>query len=200
MRVLTFGGSSLATPDRIRDVARIVLDEAKRRPIIVVVSAFQGITKQLLECARLAERGDAGADRTCEKIATRHRAAVTTLLRARRGARIAKHVDALLDELRDALHGIRLLGHCPPLALDIVASFGERLSALVVAAYLGRSRPSKFVDAREFVITDDQFTEAKVIFMKTNRAARRTFARWSRLGSRRVIPVVTGFVGFDGGR
>jgi aspartokinase/homoserine dehydrogenase 1 len=195
MRVLKFGGSSLGTPDRIRDVARIVLDEARHEPIIVVVSAFQGITNQLLDCARLAERGDPGADRAFEKIATRHRAAVAALLGARRGARIVAKVDARLGELRDALHGIRLLGHCPPLALDVVASFGERLSALIVAAYLARFHPSRFVDAREFVITDDQFTEAGVIFTKTNRAARHAFARWSRLGSRRFIPVVTGFVG-----
>ena len=195
MRVLKFGGSSLATPDRIRNVARIVLDEAGHEPIIVVVSAFQGITNQLLECARLAERGDANADRAFEKIATRHRTAVTALLGTRRGAQLVVNVDALLGELRDTLHGIRLLGHCPPRALDLAASFGERLAALIVAAYLGRFRPSRFVDAREFVITDDQFTAANVIFSKTNRAARRTFARWSRLGNRRFIPVVTGFIG-----
>ena len=71
------------------------------------------------------------------------------------------------------LHGIQLLGHCPPRALDVVASFGERLSALIVAAYVHRFRPARFVDAREFVITDDQFTHANVIFSRTNRAARR---------------------------
>ena len=43
MRVLKFGGSSLATSDRIRGVVRIVLDEARKEPLIVVVSAFQGI-------------------------------------------------------------------------------------------------------------------------------------------------------------
>ena len=59
MRVLKFGGSSLATPARIRDVGRIVLDKQRSEPVIVVVSAFQGVTNQLLECARLAERGDA---------------------------------------------------------------------------------------------------------------------------------------------
>src|SRR5262245_44252609 len=194
MIVLKFGGSSLATPDRIRDVGRIVLDAARSEPIIVVVSAFQGVTNQLLECARLAERGDAGADRALEKIVARHHQAATTLLGARRGARIVEKVDAQLAELRDAVHGIRLLRHCPPRALDVTASFGERLSALIVAAYLDRSRPARFVDAREFVVTDDHFTEAGVIFGKTNRLARRTFAPLLGPGARRVIPVVTGFI------
>jgi bifunctional aspartokinase / homoserine dehydrogenase 1 len=195
MKILKFGGSSLATPERIADVARIVVDAARTGPIIVVVSAFQGITNQLIECARLAERGDAGAGRAFEKIASRHRSAAVTLLGARRGAQVVARVDALLAELRDAVHGIRLLGHCPPRALDVTASFGERLSALIVAAYLDRLRPARFVDARDFVVTDDQFTNANVIFSKTNRAARRVFGRLMRRGARRVIPVVTGFIG-----
>ena len=58
MRILKFGGSSLASPDRIRDVARIILEDARQEPLIVVVSAFQGITNQLIECTGLAERGD----------------------------------------------------------------------------------------------------------------------------------------------
>ncbi len=195
MRVLKFGGSSLATPERIQDVARIVLDEARSEPLVIVVSAFQGVTNQLLDAANLSERGDASAERVYEKIAARHRAAVATLLGRRRGAPILAKVDALLAELHDALHGIRLLGHCPPRALDVTASFGERLSALIIAAYLDRNHPARYVDAREFVVTDDQFTEANVMFTRTNRAARRIFARPSRSGPRSVIPVVTGFIG-----
>jgi aspartokinase/homoserine dehydrogenase 1 len=53
MKILKFGGSSLATTDCIRDVARIVLEEARRAPVIVVLSAFHGVTNQLLNCARL---------------------------------------------------------------------------------------------------------------------------------------------------
>ena len=60
MKVLKFGGSSLGSPARVRDVGRIVLDAHRREPVVVVVSAFQGVTNQLVECARLAERGDAG--------------------------------------------------------------------------------------------------------------------------------------------
>ena len=58
MRVLKFGGSSLATPGTIRGVGRILLEARRREPIIGVVSAFQGVTNQLLECARLAEKGE----------------------------------------------------------------------------------------------------------------------------------------------
>jgi len=194
MRVLKFGGSSLATPHRIRAVGRIVLDTHRREPVVVVVSAFQGVTNELVACARLAERGDAKYEQMLHEIARRHRAAASSLVgRGRRAVRAG--VEALLAELRDTLHGIHLLRHCPLQALDMTAGFGERLSALIVAAYLNQTSPATSVDARQFVITEDQFTQATVMFRKTNRATRAYFVRLLRRPSGRVIPVVTGFIG-----
>src|SRR5512140_3597858 len=72
VRVLKFGGSSVATPERIADVGRIVLDRVNGSPAVLVVSAFQGITNELLECARLAERRDPASERGCDRIAVRH--------------------------------------------------------------------------------------------------------------------------------
>lgn len=193
MRILKFGGSSLATPDRIRAVGRIVLAEARDEPAVVVVSAFQGVTNQLIECAHRAEKANGGYEKVWEKIARRHRSAVADLLGPRRGRKVLRQVDQLLTDLRDVLHGIRLLAHCPPRALDLTAGFGEQLSALIIAAYLDRTRPARFADARQFVITDDQFTQATVDFGKTNRAIRKYFLFRAR--GRRPIPVVTGFIG-----
>ena len=195
MKILKFGGSSLATIDRIRDVARIVLEEARRGPVIVVVSAFQGVTNQLLECAYLAAKADRRTEAAWKKVVHRHRSVVNDLLGKRRGARVRSQVNILLGELHEVLHGIELLGHGPPRALDLVASFGERLCALIVAAHLSRFYPARFVDARQFVMTDDHFTNANVNFVKTNRAARGHFAGLFRSGGRRLIPIVTGFIG-----
>src|SRR5213076_283682 len=195
MKILKFGGSSLATSDCIRDVARIVLEEARRGPVIVVLSAFQGVTNQLLDCARLAEKNDRRYDAAWKKIAGRHRSVVSSLVGRRRGVRIRSQVDTLLGDLHDALHGVQLLGHSPPRALDLIVSFGERLCALIVAAHLARVHPAWFVDARQLVVTDNQFTNANVIFSKTNRAVRRYFTDLFQLRRRRPIPVVTGFIG-----
>ena len=194
MKLLKFGGSSLATPDRIRAVRRIVLNAVNGKPAVVVVSAFQGVTNALLECARLAERRDPGSEQAYERIARRHHSVIDGLLGRPDGARIHALVDEQLVELRDALHDIRLLGHCPPAALDVAASFGERLSALIVSGYLNRFREAQFVDARRFLTTDDKFTHANVIFPKTNRGAREYFS-WFWRQSPRSVPVVTGFIG-----
>jgi aspartokinase/homoserine dehydrogenase 1 len=193
MRVLKFGGSSLATPATIGGVGRILLEARRREPVIGVVSAFQGVTNQLLECARLAERGDGGFEAAFDAIAKRHRAAVSQLVKKRR-ARVRAAVDALLTELHSTLQGVHLLRHCPLRALDMTASFGERLSTVIVAAYLDQTVPSVPVDSRELVVTDDQFTHAAVIFRKTNRKTNAHFTQLFRR-SPRSIPIVTGFIG-----
>jgi aspartokinase/homoserine dehydrogenase 1 len=191
VRVLKFGGSSLATPATIRRVADILLAAARREPVIAVVSAFQGITNQLIDCARRAEASDRSYRTGLDQIARRHRTAVAQLAGPGR-TRARVQVDAMLEELASTLQGIHLLRHCPPRALDVTASFGERLSALIVAAYLNRRRPSVYVDARDFVVTDDQFTRANVNFRKTNARGKKILTAASR---GRTIPVVTGFIG-----
>lgn len=196
MKVLKFGGSSVSNADRIRDVARIILEASRKERIVVVVSAFQDITNQLLDCARLAEAGDPTYQTLYDDISRRHVQTLCTLHRSKVKKSTLTQVHQLLLDLRDVLHGIRLLGHCPPRALDLVGSFGERLSAIVLASYLQRTHAAEFVDARQFIITDDQFTRAMVLFDKTNSAIQSYFRKlqaW-RQGAT-SIPVVTGFIG-----
>ena len=195
MKIMKFGGSSVASPELVRTVANIVLNAAKQDEVVVVVSAFQGITNQLLQCARLAEKGGAGHQPLYNQIVARHHDAISALLQRRNRARTLTAVDALLRELADVLHGVSLLRDCPPRALDLIAGFGERLSAFIIAAYLQQRHPSVCVDARQFIVTDDQFTHAAVLFDRTNRKTRSYFRRLQREGSLTTIPVVTGFIG-----
>ncbi|HEY6191725.1 MAG TPA: bifunctional aspartate kinase/homoserine dehydrogenase I [Bacteroidota bacterium] len=192
MKVLKFGGSSLSTPERMRDVARIVLSASKKERVAVIVSAFQGITNQLLESARLAAAGNPAHRSVLRQIEHRHRDTLKKL----RGGRVDRRTSQILDgwfrELRDLLHGIYLLRDCPPRAFDVAGSFGERMSALILASYLNRTHRAEFVDARGLVVTDDQFTQASVIFDRTNAAIR---AHFKKLRPKSVIPVVTGFIG-----
>jgi aspartokinase/homoserine dehydrogenase 1 len=194
MKILKFGGSSVSNPDRIRDVKHIVLRAARKERVVVVVSAFQGITNQLLECARRAEKGDESYLDLYDEIALRHRQAVAALVTRRGRDATRTAVEKMLKELYDVLHGVYLLRHSPPRALDVTASFGERLSALIVAAHLAQSHPSLAVDARELVVTDEQFTHAAVLFPQTNR---RIASYFKKLFAKKknIIPVVTGFIG-----
>ena len=79
--------------------AAIIRDARAVEPVVVVVSAFHGVTNQLIECARLAERGDDAYRVRFDAIARRHRAAVSALV-TRRRAQTRKQVDALVAEGR----------------------------------------------------------------------------------------------------
>jgi aspartokinase/homoserine dehydrogenase 1 len=195
MKVLKFGGSSVADPERIRSVAAIVLAAAKRDSVVVVVSAFQGVTNQLLQCAHLAEKGRVDYQKLFGQIAQKHRDAINTLIKKERRRETLAVLEERLKELEDVLHGMSLLRDCPPRALDLTASFGERLSTLIISAYLQQLHRTEAVDARQFIVTDDQFTHASVLFEQTNRKTRAYFSRLQKSNRRRVIPVVTGFIG-----
>ena len=114
MKVLKFGGSSVADPERIRSVAAIVLAAARRDRIVVVVSAFQGVTNQLLQCAHLAEKGGANYQKLFAQIAEKHRSAINALLKKQNRRQTLAVLDERLKELEDVLHGMSLLRDCPP--------------------------------------------------------------------------------------
>src|SRR5437773_9414614 len=103
-KIIKFGGSSLATPERIEAVANIVLAEVKNSTLVVVVSAFQSITNQLLECAQLAAEKNADYLTLYNNIANRHRDTLRALVPQKEN----DLVELLLKELESHLQGIHL--------------------------------------------------------------------------------------------
>jgi aspartokinase/homoserine dehydrogenase 1 len=192
MRVLKFGGSSVATPERIRVVSKIILDTAQQEPVIIVVSAFQGVSSQLLACAQMSAAGDKHYQTIYEQIAQRHIETIQVLL-PENSKTITAVIEQLLLELNEILQGIFLLNELTLGALDHIAGFGERLSANIVAAFLAEHHPAEYVDARKIIFTDDFHTQANVDFEKTIVAIQQYVAdNQSRQPS---IPIVTGFIG-----
>jgi aspartate kinase len=187
---MKFGGTSLAAADAIEKVGRIVRRLRARRPV-VVVSALAGVTDDLLAAAASAAKGRGrGTRRLFDRISRRHAAVARDL--GLSGV-LGRDLEKTLAELRDVLHGVALLREPSPRSLDLAASFGERLAALLVAGHLeGQGVPARFIDARDFVTTDDAHGAAQVDLKATARRAR---ARLRPLLRQGVVPVVTGFIG-----
>ncbi len=115
MRVLKFGGTSVADADAIRRVVAIVAEErrgeatsphgAKTAPRgprvegpVVVVSALGGVTDQLLEVAALAKRGDAAhALALVDRLYTRHLETLASLAPGEHGGPVPEAIDALFS-------------------------------------------------------------------------------------------------------
>jgi len=175
MVVMKFGGTSLAGAAEIRRVRRIVRRFRARRPV-VVVSAMAGVTDELLE---IAGRGAAGLPqevrRRLGRLEARHRREARAVsVSDGPGERLGRDLLALFAELEEICRGILLLRELTRRSLDLVASFGERLSARIVAAHLAQAGlKSAYVDARDLIVTDDSHGAAIVDFNATARLVRK---------------------------
>src|SRR5258708_13032545 len=105
MKILKFGGSSVATPDRIKSVIQIVLPFAGKEPIAIVFSAFGGVTDMLIKLSNLALAGDQDYKIDLEQLEKPHLDAVRDLIGTQRQTSFLSHVKLIINELADILHG-----------------------------------------------------------------------------------------------
>lgn len=190
MRVLKFGGSSVATPESVRAVASIVKTASSANGMVVVVSAFGGVTDALIRTANQAARSDESWLTTHGELARRHEAAISDLSPASERSTLLAEVGARFGELRNLLQGVSLVGECSARTLDSVMSFGERLSAIAVAAALRESgQDAEACDGRALVVTDGAFGSAQVDLDATRTRVRQ------HVSSRSRLQVMTGFIG-----
>ena len=200
MIVHKFGGTSLGDADRFASVADILIDHHQERGesaqggTVVVVSAMSGVTNRLTAGARAAA---AGSDTTYREIkaglVSRHLDVVETLLH-RNSERLDAGglVEDRLHELGRFYRSIAMLGELTARGLDAVASFGEQLSASILAAALReRGVRSQALSATELIVTDDHFGAATPFMDQTSQ---HLHERVKPLVERGVIPIITGFV------
>jgi aspartokinase/homoserine dehydrogenase 1 len=189
MKILKFGGSSVATPARIQSVIEIVKPYLKQ-DTAVVFSAFGGVTDVLISISTLALEGNLEYKVKLAEIEKRHLAAVRELIGVQKQSGILAQVKFMINELEDVLHGVFLVKERTPRTLDYVMSFGERLSAYIIAeAFKDQGIASEFLDARKVVRTDAHFGYAKVDFETTNKLIRDHFK------NHQDLQIITGFIG-----
>lgn len=189
MKILKFGGSSVATPEAVGAVTEIVAAASRRGEVAVVVSAFGGVTDALLSAAAAAVTDGEAYREPLAAIEARHRQAAETLTPAAERSAAAAFLDTTLGELRDLLHGVALLREASRRTLDSISSYGERLSAYLVASALrGAGLEAAFCDARRLIVTGPEFGDAQVDLEMTYERVRRHFE------GERALQVVTGFI------
>mmetsp|Transcript_3694 Transcript_3694/g.14464 ORF Transcript_3694/g.14464 Transcript_3694/m.14464 type:complete len:561 (+) Transcript_3694:46-1728(+) len=190
--IMKFGGSSLASADRVREIASLVasfVEERAYRPV-VVVSAMGKTTNAIMRAGELAEKEGRVH---VEEIRALH---LDTLEALDLPSHTALEVRGLLRDLESLLDGVSMVRELTPRTRDLLASFGERLSCRVVAAHLEKAHgvPAVPRDAWTLgVTTVGRFGDSTV-----NEACYGTVgASLEPLVSKGVVPVVTGFIGHD---
>ncbi len=189
--VMKFGGTSMGSAERIEAAARLTTEQKAKRPVAIVVSAMSKVTDLLLDSLQKAEAGDeAGLDANLAILTERHATCCQALLPAGFQETAIEGVGGLIGEFARIAKGILMLGERPLASVDRAVAIGERLSALLIAAYLeSKNTRAAAVNAVQVIATDDVFGNASPLMEETRERAANVVKPLIDQG---VIPVVTG--------
>jgi aspartokinase/homoserine dehydrogenase 1 len=169
MRVLKFGGTSVANPTNIKLVLDIIYQKNENEKLAVIVSAFSGVTDLLLSSSLKAAAKDASYNLIFDEIATKHKQAICDLISQNNQTDFLSVINNQLQQLKTLLDGCFLLGELSPRTKDAIAGYGELLSAQIIAKGLSCIiSNSHFKDSRELIITNSNFGKATVDFNSSN--------------------------------
>ncbi|MDC8437485.1 MAG: aspartate kinase [Candidatus Nitrosotenuis sp.] len=196
--VVKFGGTSLAAAKEIREVAKFVGDLGKKNQVVVVCSAVNDVTDQLLDISGFVQKGNKDAAKAqLAKLKKQHmQLARESVLGAKTRKQLLQKLESDLAELEGLLHGMSLLGEVTPRSLDYLISFGERLSIAIVSHAIIdlRGRSVALTGKEVGIVTDSNFGSSKPL-MDTTRL--RVSAKLDPMLSKKIIPVIGGFAGAD---
>lgn len=189
MKVLKFGGTSVGSVKSILSLKHIVENEARRQPIVVVVSALGGITDKLLSTAQQAVSGNEAWKISFEEMVGRHHKMIDTIITNTIDREdLFNKVDALFEQLRSIYFGVYLIRDLSRKTQDAIVSYGERLSSNIVSSMV---RGSMWMDSREFIKTEFAHGKNTLDSVLTNKLVRDAFAELPR------VTILPGFISCD---
>ncbi|EJL6718207.1 bifunctional aspartate kinase/homoserine dehydrogenase I [Vibrio alginolyticus] len=165
MRVLKFGGSSLADAERFLRAADIIANNAQQEEVAVVLSAPGKTTNKLVAVIEGALRnGEAELqikelEESFKTLFTQIQAVLPNI----DGSAFDNQVKTSLSQLRQFVHGINLLGMCPNNVNARIISKGERVSIQLMKAVLeAKGQPAHLIDPVEYLYAKGDHLEAMV--------------------------------------
>ena len=190
MKVLKFGGTSVGSVKSILSLKRIAEKEARKQPIVVVVSALGGITDMLISTSRLAQEGKDEWKEQFEQMVDRHHKMIDTIITDTNDREMLfNKVDSLFEQLHSIYFGVYLIHDLSKKTLDAIVSYGERLSSNIVSTLV---KGSRWMDSRDFIKTTIS-PNGKIILDTdlTNHLVKKAFADLPR------VSLVPGFISSD---
>ena len=196
--VLKYGGTSLSSPSDIRNVAKNVASLAKNNEIVVVCSAIDGVTNDLIRISTMIEqRNKNDTTKTLDNVIKKHKQfANQTIKSSAIKKQLLEKLNIDVLELQELVRGLTLLKEVSTRSLDYLISFGERLSDDLVSFSLqDLKNKSTALNGKEVgIVTDSNFGESRPL-MDTTRI--RISKILGSLLAKKIIPVVGGFAGAD---
>ena len=172
MKVMKFGGTSVGSPDSLKLVKSIV--ENEQEPVIVVVSALNGVTDRLLLAADFARNNNSGYKPLLDEIIARHEEIIEKLITSPADKEeVMQKTQQLFEDLRNILRGVFLIGDLSQKTSDKIVSYGERLSSFIVGKVI---EGAQLYDATQFIKTNKQFSSHIPDLARSNEMIRKTFS------------------------
>ncbi len=169
MKVLKFGGTSVANAQNIKLVLDIVINQAQKEKLVVVVSALSKVTDLLQLASVKAAANDESYKEVVADIEKKHLDALKELIPVSEQSGLLSHIKRIINHLETILDGCFLLGELSARTSDTILSFGELLSSYVIAEALKQNiKNSGYKDSRELIKTNTNFGKATVNFDITN--------------------------------
>lgn len=188
LKILKFGGSSVADANKIKHVAGIIADSKKSNELAIVMSAFGGVTDTIKSLAETASKGK-NIESTFDSLIKKHMGCVNDLS-VSTDDKIKFKLDEYFTQLRVNLSTIENEKHLSAQALDKVLSYGELISTLIIARHLSQiGIPAEQLDARNVILTDNYFGHAFVHYQQSYNCIRDYYK------DRTKVQVITGFLG-----
>jgi bifunctional aspartokinase / homoserine dehydrogenase 1 len=190
MKVMKFGGSSLGNASRIEHAMEIIGGmHGDQKNLVVVCSAYQGVTDQLIRTSLLASKGDRKYLADLRSIRKRHLDTLVELLPAHKRRAAEKFVRERLIDLSDVLHGVYFTKELTARTKDYVMSFGEILSTFTITEALKSRRVQcSYIDSRLLIKTDESFGSGKVKYDLSYHLIRSHFRK------KRGLQIACGFI------
>ncbi|HWQ47020.1 MAG TPA: aspartate kinase [Longilinea sp.] len=193
--VMKFGGTSIGTVQVMQQTVSIVAAEKKTWPnLVVITSALSGVTDTLLSMAGEAARGQADSlDATAAALAIRHAEISSALVPDPASHKqVDTEIKKILEETVNLCRAVSVLGELTPRVLDAIASAGERMCVIVLAAALqANGLDAEVVQATRLICTDDHYTDAHP---DLKRSGEMTCDVLKPMLSAGKVPVITGFI------
>src|SRR6187551_1722729 len=154
MRVLKFGGSSVANAENINKIVSTLKERIGKEKLVVVVSALGGITDALINSVAMASKGEELYKEELQKIENRHLEMVKELIPISQQSHLLSLVKRHCNEIEDICSGVFLLQELTPRTKDRVMSYGELLSSQIISAkFQSEGFENKWTDSRKIIIT-----------------------------------------------
>ena len=189
MKVLKFGGSSVASPKNIEKVLNIVANSSAEQNVVVVVSAFGKTTNALIKGATLASQKNEEYLKVLKELENHHFEVVKELIPVKHQTPVNSHVKQLFNQLETIYEGCFLLRELSPKTLAKVSSFGELLSSYIIAKAANEEFTTVYKDSRELIVASDNYNNAIVDFPTTFKKCDEYFSTHSQ-----KVTIIPGFV------